>query len=86
VEGEPFSNLFFALEVASGTVGVERGMTLSFTIENNFATTALQIGPSPTGADYAVTAQGRRLSISDGGTSTLSIFDAVTLLPIITLF
>ena len=88
VTGVPFANVFFSIEVedSADLVPPARGYQLAFAIENNFATTAVSIGPDPVDTELAPVGSGRRLLVSDAGTNTLFVFDADTLLAITNLF
>lgn len=83
---EPFQNEAFSLVLDGGTVPETRDVQLFFDVENHFATTAISIGPQPTGAVVGAVGSGRRLLISDGGISTVQVFDADSLILLTTLF
>ncbi len=83
---EPFQNVAFSLVLAGGDVPATRDVQLFFDVQNHFATTAISIGPHPTGAVVGAVGTGRRLLISDGGISTVQVFDAESLILLTTLF
>ena len=86
-QAEPFENVFFSLELSDPGVPATRGLLVTFGVDNNFATTAVSLGPST--QDTAIASgsgSSRRLLVSDGGTNQLLVFDADTLLLLTTLF
>jgi hypothetical protein len=85
-EGEPFAGTFFSTELVPGTVAYERGTALTFSVENNFTATGIAIGPSPVDVDLARVGDGRRVTVSDGGSNAVFVFDADSLTSITSIF
>ena len=81
-----FENPVFSFQITGGAVSPIRDLALTFAVENNFSTTAVTLGPTPMDAEIGEVGSIRYLLFSDAGANTVFVFDADTLLPIVTLF